>query len=89
VFVDGKHTYEQAHRDIHNAFAHLSEQGVIVVHDTNPATPAEAWRAESFEEANASRSAGSNQAWCGDVWKALMLDGVRTASARSFPSGAH
>jgi hypothetical protein len=72
VFVDGKHTYEQALRDVRNALAHLSEQGVIVVHDTNPATPAEAWRAESWEDAQASRRPGSNQAWCGDVWKALI-----------------
>jgi hypothetical protein len=72
VFVDGKHTYEQALRDVRNALGHLSEQGVIVVHDTNPATSAEAWRAESWEDANASRPAGSHQAWCGDVWKALI-----------------
>jgi hypothetical protein len=71
VFVDGKHTYEQALRDVHNALAYLSAQGVIVVHDTNPATPAEARTAESWEEAIESGSPGC-QAWCGDVWKALV-----------------
>jgi hypothetical protein len=71
VFIDGKHTYEQALRDVGNALGHLSARGVIVMHDTNPATPAQAWRAQSLDEAKES-APGFTRGWCGDVWKALV-----------------
>ncbi|WP_319467863.1 class I SAM-dependent methyltransferase [uncultured Pseudodesulfovibrio sp.] len=59
VFVDGLHLYEQAIKDILNAFNVLSAGGFVVVHDLLPGTAAE----------------GSRQvkpgAWNGDVWKVM------------------
>lgn len=73
VFVDGKHTYEQAYRDISNALALLSPRGIVVVHDANPAVEAQAWPAESPEEAFATcPEASAELGWCGDVWKAIV-----------------
>lgn len=39
VFIDGDHSYEQAARDFDNALDRLKPDGVIVLHDTWPATP--------------------------------------------------
>jgi hypothetical protein len=84
VFVDGEHTHDQALRDIRNSLALLSERGVVVAHDVNPRTPAEAFAAESFAAARAARVPGWTGAWCGDVWKAIVelrrddVLGVRT-----------
>ena len=36
IFIDGLHVEEQCDRDIQNALSHLSENGTIIVHDTNP-----------------------------------------------------
>lgn len=66
VFVDGLHLYEQALRDIENALRHLSDDGVVLVHDCNPTAEAVASR----NPEDASRS--GHRAWCGDVWKAIV-----------------
>lgn len=63
VFVDGHHTREQALRDIEGGLAHLSADGVVLVHDCNPTNPAAASR-------DSADAAGGG--WCGDVWKAIV-----------------
>lgn len=64
VFVDGHHTYAQALRDVENALAHLSADGVVLVHDCDPPTAAAASR---------DPAATAGGPWCGDVWKAIVL----------------
>jgi hypothetical protein len=72
AFIDGKHTYGQALRDITNALRFLSDRGVVVVHDANPGSAAEAYPAESPQEASLAVPGMSSGAWCGDVWKAVV-----------------
>lgn len=50
IFIDGNHTGKAVMRDIQNALKHLSEDGIILVHDCNPPThkvakkkPKEGW----------------------------------------------
>jgi len=63
IFVDGMHEEEQALRDIDNSLSHLSDNGVIVVHDCNPPT---AWHQRDYE---AAKSNGCRQ-WNGTTWRA-------------------
>ena len=49
----------------------LTETGVIIMHDCNPATQAMATPAKSFEEAKESKLLNLTKEWCGDVWKAI------------------
>jgi hypothetical protein len=72
VFVDGKHTWGQAVCDARAALELLSPRGLVVLHDANPATEAQAFPAESFEEAALAEPPGWTRAWCGDVWKAVV-----------------
>jgi hypothetical protein len=65
IFVDGLHVEDQAQRDIENSLLHLSEGGVIVVHDCNP--PNE-WYQRSYEEAKLN---GCRQ-WNGTTWRAFV-----------------
>jgi hypothetical protein len=60
VFVDGLHLWEQCLRDVESSLAHLSDEGVVLVHDVNPADPV-----------SASREPTPGHDWSGDVWKAL------------------
>lgn len=60
IFIDGLHLFEQAHRDIVNALAHLAEGGTIVVHDCNPT------------EEKTQRREHTHGAWHGDVWRAIL-----------------
>jgi hypothetical protein len=59
IFVDGLHVEEQALRDIENSLRHLSERGLIVVHDCSP--DSEACASEHYDGV-------SN--WSGTTWKA-------------------
>lgn len=68
VFVDGLHTYEQSYRDVVSALEQLVADGIVVVHDCSPASPAAA--APSLEEA--ATSEGWNGEWNGDVYKAIV-----------------
>lgn len=36
IFIDGLHTEEQCDKDIQNSLLHISKNGLIVLHDTNP-----------------------------------------------------
>jgi hypothetical protein len=60
IFVDGLHLHEQAKKDIENALTHLSDNGIIVVHDCLPE-----------EEWHQLREGISGRPWNGDVWKAF------------------
>lgn len=71
VFIDGLHIYEQAIHDLQNCLRYLSPSGVVVMHDCNPASEAEAFRAESYVQAKKASPLGWNGNWCGDVWKAF------------------
>ena len=63
VFVDGDHHREQAVRDVENGLAHLSAEGVVLIHDCDPPSPGAASR-------DSADAAGGP--WCGDVWKAIV-----------------
>ena len=60
IFIDGLHLFEQAHRDIINALAWLTDNGTIVVHDCNPLLE------------KTQRRVHTSGAWHGDVWKAIL-----------------
>ena len=64
IFVDGKHTYEQALRDIENSLRVMTRRSVLLVDDCNPS---------SFEESmpNDEIVVSHGASWCGDVWKAV------------------
>ena len=71
AFIDGLHTYEQSLRDIRNCLKFLKKDGIIVMHDCNPLSEAQAYPANSLE--HAANSCPSNWAgdWSGDVWKTV------------------
>jgi hypothetical protein len=67
IFIDGLHTAEQVHRDIENSLNHLSEHGVIILHDCSPPDANHArddYYALCFED-------GQPMPWNGTVWKAV------------------
>jgi hypothetical protein len=66
ALVDGMHEYAFALRDVENCLNHLTDNGVILMHDCNP--PGEA-QAVSFE---AWKNRGYEGDWNGDVWKAVL-----------------
>lgn len=66
ALVDGMHEYAYALRDVENILNYLSNDGVIIMHDCNPATKE---AARTYEEWN---KAGSTGQWNGDVWKAIV-----------------
>ena len=62
VFIDGLHEAEQVKRDIANALSHLSENGVIVMHDCSP-------RDEREQRVPKARG---QRIWTGDAWRAFV-----------------
>lgn len=58
VLIDGLHHSDQARNDLVNAWQCLNENGVIVLHDTNPPT-----------EKTTCVPRGNQREWCGDVYK--------------------
>ena len=76
IFIDGLHTYSQARKDIINALTILNEGGVIIVHDTNPLSAANAFPVENdidevLCKVQKGEIPGWNGNWNGDVWKAI------------------
>lgn len=71
ALIDGLHTYEQALRDIENALQYLRDDGIIVVHDCNPARASIGAPAKSYEEFRA-QNHWWDLFWSGDVWKAIV-----------------
>lgn len=61
VFIDGLHCHWQVLRDVANALAVLSDDGMIVLHDCLPTT----------EEMQRPYNHGFGVPWTGDVWKAV------------------
>ncbi len=59
IFIDGKHEAKQVEKDVLNALNHLSENGVIILHDCNPPT-------EEYS------TTGVEECWNGDVYKTVM-----------------
>ncbi|MFD2889371.1 class I SAM-dependent methyltransferase [Chitinophaga cymbidii] len=64
--VDGMHEYEYALRDVEHALEYLQQDGVIIMHDCNPAS---AQAGCTFEQWKAGNFAWD---WNGDVWKAIL-----------------
>lgn len=58
IFIDGLHHSEQVERDITNSLDHLSDNGIIILHDCNPQ--------EEINQIVPKKVAR----WNGDVWKA-------------------
>ena len=65
IFIDGLHTADQVERDINNFLRHLTPQGCLVVHDSNP--PSEHHARSNFYDHSTPAQAG----WNGSVWKAI------------------
>jgi len=63
IFIDGLHLSYQVDLDIKNSLNHLSENGIIVVHDCNPPTLSHA--REDYSNYNTT----AKGFWNGTVWK--------------------
>ena len=71
AFIDGLHRYEQSLKDVRNCLLYLRSNGVIIMHDCNPESEAEAAEFESREQAPRTDSQGNKLGWCDDVWKTI------------------
>jgi len=63
IFIDGLHISNQVEKDILNSLNHLSENGVIVLHDCNPHN---LWMAREDYIID-----GIAHGWNGTVWKSI------------------
>jgi hypothetical protein len=76
ALIDGLHTYRQAVRDVQNTLRYLRDDGVIFLHDCNPANASIGYPATSYADFRAQnrwRVLGVTIAlWSGDVWKAIV-----------------
>jgi hypothetical protein len=72
IFVDGLHEYEQAYRDIVNSLELLAPDGVIVVHDCKPINEVMGLPPNMYKLVDQKTKQESNNAWMGDVWKAIV-----------------
>ena len=72
ALIDGLHTYKQSLRDVLSCLGHLSENGVIVIHDCNPQSEAMAYPSSSLQDAERLKLPGWAGYWCGDVWKTIV-----------------
>jgi hypothetical protein len=66
IFIDGDHECNQALRDIDNSIKHLSDNGIIFIHDTKPHT--ELMQRSPMPHHTELCERGL---WTGDVWKAI------------------
>jgi hypothetical protein len=79
ALIDGLHTYQQVVRDVENTLPYLKDDGVIVLHDCNPATATIGFPAASYEDFRAKNAWWwAMVGWTGDVWKGI----VQLRSAR-------
>lgn len=60
IFIDGLHHTDQVDKDLQNAFDYLSENGIVMLHDTMPT---------KYEEQVVPRI---TRTWTGDVWKSVV-----------------
>ncbi len=72
VFIDGLHTYGQSLVDAQNCLKHLSEKGVILMHDCSPQSEVQACPADSRAHADNISPDGKTAGWSGDVWKTIV-----------------
>nr|WP_228768626.1 class I SAM-dependent methyltransferase [Mycolicibacterium malmesburyense] len=78
ALIDGLHTYKQVVRDVENTLRFLKDDGVIVLHDCNPARAMIACPATSYADFCAQsrwrKILGRVMylPWSGDVWKAIV-----------------
>ena len=77
ALIDGLHTYGQVLRDVENTLRYLRDDGVIVLHDCNPANASIASPATSYDDFRAQNRWRSLlwatlPPWSGDVWKAIV-----------------
>lgn len=73
ALIDGLHTYEQVIRDVEYTVQHLRDDGVIFLHDCNPAFELAGRRAESWDDFIAQQKGPLVVGiWNGDVWKAIV-----------------
>jgi hypothetical protein len=82
ALIDGLHTYKQVVRDVESTLRYLRDDGVIVLHDCNPARAAIACPATSYDDvvaqhhwwelAHVGGHAFYLGVWSGDVWKAIV-----------------
>lgn len=73
ALIDGLHTYEQVVHDVENTVRYLRDDGVIFLHDCNPAFELIGRRAESWEEFVAQQKGPLViGVWSGDVWKSIV-----------------
>jgi Methyltransferase domain len=79
ALIDGLHSYEQVVCDVENTLRYLRDDGVIILHDCNPATASIGCPATSYGDFRA-RNRWHWQSllwlgwppWSGDVWKAIV-----------------
>jgi hypothetical protein len=85
ALIDGLHTYEQVVRDVENTVRYLKDDGVIFLHDCNPALELIGRRAATWEDFVAQQKGPLViGVWSGDVWKSIvylrsMRDDLRVA----------
>jgi methyltransferase family protein len=72
ALIDGLHTYKQVVRDVENTLRYLRDDGVIVLHDCNPARASIARPATSHADFRAQNHWWNRPIWTGDVWKAIV-----------------
>jgi hypothetical protein len=77
ALIDGLHSYQQVVRDIEHTVRYLRNDGVIVLHDCNPANASIGYPARSYDDFRAKNRMRSAlllglPPWSGDVWKAIV-----------------
>jgi Methyltransferase domain len=73
ALIDGLHTYEQVVRDVENTVRYLRDDGVIFLHDCNPALAVIGRPAASYADFLAQQKGPLVMGvWSGDVWKAIV-----------------
>jgi Methyltransferase domain len=76
ALIDGLHTYRQVLRDVENTLRYLRDDGLIVLHDCNPANASIACPATShadfLAQCTGQPMVGQWGQWSGDVWKAIV-----------------
>jgi Methyltransferase domain len=73
ALIDGLHTYAQVLRDVENTVRYLRDDGIIFLHDCNPALPVIGRPAASYSDFLAQQSGPLViGVWSGDVWKAIV-----------------
>ena len=60
IFIDGLHEFDQVNKDISNSLNHLTENGIIFLHDTLP---------KNLDQQAVPRY---QLVWNGDVWKSIV-----------------